>query len=104
LPAGAHLEDVDPDVLQDINFDDGGLLAIFRTTATLNLTTFQRTKPTYTGTLGITHKKLSFLPSNARRTLTHRQLSNEKRMKLYGSPRDRLTSVMMRASEPRVPL
>ena len=26
LPAGAHLEDVDPNSLQDINFDDGGLL------------------------------------------------------------------------------
>lgn len=68
----------------------------------IDLTTSQRIKPTYTGTLGITHKKLSLLPSSARRTLTHRQLSNEKRMKLYGSPRDRLTSVMMKASETMV--
>lgn len=27
LPAGAHLEDVDPNSLQDINFDDGALLS-----------------------------------------------------------------------------
>jgi len=100
VPAGAHLEDVDLDVLQDINFDDGELLIIFRRHVELMM--FQRTKPTYTGTLDITHKKLSLLPNSARRTLTHRQLLNERQMKPYGSPRDRLTSVMTKTSEPRV--
>ena len=37
VPAGAHLEDVDPDALQDINFDDGELLIIFYRHAELTI-------------------------------------------------------------------
>ena len=69
----------------------------------VELTLVQRTTPTYTGTLDTMHKKLSLLPNSARRTLTYRQPSKERRMKLSGLPRVRLTS-MMKTNKPRVPL
>jgi len=69
----------------------------------VELTMGQMTKPTYTGTLGTMHKKLSLLPNSARRISTHRRLLNERQMRHSDLPRDRLTSVM-KTSKPMVPL
>ena len=68
------------------------------------LTLLQRIKPTCTSMLGTTHKKPSPSPNSARRILTHRQLLNERQMKLYGSLKDRLTSATMTTNTQRAPL